>query len=370
MITSKKTVVWLILLLLIFMLLSYFLVSKQPEEYPSYVSNSPSPTGTKALYTYLEEKADSLDRWSHPPNLLAKQNEGQLLVMVEPFFVPERDEMDAYTSFMEAGNTVLLLTYNPDGMFGMKTDPIMKEADGGSVIRDSNGNEYDATLNSSVRIREEPDDAVLLKDSEGIIALRKSIGEGSLIVANAPNWLTNEFILDEDHLQLFFNLVQGDWNTILFDEYIHGTGHAPTITTLYPKWLLVIGLQALLLTTFWLWYQGKRFGPIITPRESVVRFGNERIRALAAWYKRGSNYRDSFAIQADYVKVLLQEKWAIPYRKDWTEVTDLLKQKSVHVSEKDINSITKLLGSESITKQEYVHCSKKLDQLRREVEEG
>src|SRR5699024_8055442 len=82
-----------------------------------------------------------------------------------------------------------------------------------------------------------------------------------------------------------------------------------------------------LLTLFWLWYQGKRFGPLRQPREATVRFSNEKTSALAAWYQRGRRYQDSIVIQADYLKLLLQEKWGIPYQQGWQECNDMMIQK-------------------------------------------
>ncbi|MUK88698.1 DUF4350 domain-containing protein [Ornithinibacillus sp. L9] len=359
-----------------FVAVNYFLVSKQPQEYPSYVSESPSPTGVKAFYTYLQGETDAVERWSHEPHLLKKAENQQLLFMIEPFFVPEQKEMDGYISFMEAGNTIVLLDNNPDGMFGLKTEYVL-EQDGPVEVRDGKEERYKASITSPVRMRASQNDEVLLSDQIGVVALKRSFGEGQLIVANAPNWITNEIILDEDHLQLITSLILEEnqsWDTILFDEYIHVTGHGPKITSLYPKWIVVFALQSGLIAVSWLWNRGKRFGQVIRPREEVVRFSNERIKALASWYQRGRRYQDSLRIQADYVKLLLQERWGIPYRKEWIDCTDQLKVRRKQMTEDEILSfvkeITKLLNKESINKQEYVLWSKRMDQLQKEVEEG
>src|SRR5690606_22417663 len=97
------------------------------------------------------------------------------------------------------------------------------------------------------------------------------------------------------------------------DEYSHQSSQLANVTEIYPKWLLVLGLQLIILTLLWLLYRGKRFGPIRTPRESYVRFSDEHITSLAAWYEKGKLYNDSLKTQADYVKMLLREKWGIPY---------------------------------------------------------
>ena len=78
----------------------------QPKDYPAYVSDSPSPTGVKAFYTYLNKEMGSVNRWTHPPNLLPASDENQLLVMVEPSIIPDTEEMEAYIHFMKTGNTI------------------------------------------------------------------------------------------------------------------------------------------------------------------------------------------------------------------------------------------------------------------------
>lgn len=373
--TGKKTWIWLGVILLLFIIISYFFVSKQPQEYPGFVSESPAPTGTKAFYTYLENENRTIDRWEHAPDLLSGEAKNQILFMIEPFFVPERGEMEEYIDYMEAGNTVFLLKNNPDGMFDISTNAVMANAEEAITVTTGLGEEYKASLTSSIRIQEKEKDEVLLRDDAGVIALKRPFGEGSLIVANSPHWLTNDYITDKNHVELISALLQteGQYSSLLIDEYIHGSGNKPSTASLYPKWLLVLALQLVLLTVLWLWYQGKRFGPVRVPREATVRFSNEQTTALAAWYQRGRRYQDSLKLQADYLKLLLQEKWGVPYRRSWQECSELITKRANHLSETEAYTFTQglqnLLNKESVNKQEYLAWSQKIDQLRREVEE-
>lgn len=372
--TNKKSWLWLGGALLIFIVLSYLLSSNQPKDYPGYVSESPAPSGTKAFYTYMENNSDSIKRWENDPDFLPDKKENQLLLMIEPFFVPDSMQMNEYLSYMEAGNTILLFKNNPDGMFHLKADPVLPGEEAITVSNNLN-EEYKAFVPSGTRLLEEDDDDVLLEDDMGVIALKRSFGDGELIVVNSPDWLVNEYITDNNHIDLVFSLMESDntYSQILVDEFIHGSGEAPTVVNLYPKWLLVLTLQLLFLTILWLWHQGKRFGPLRQPREATVRFSNERTSALAAWYQRGRLYQDSLEIQADYLKLLMQEKWGIPYQRRWQECGDLIIVKDICISKEDVHSFTKelpnLLNKQSINKQEYLAWSKKIDRLKREVEE-
>lgn len=331
------------------------------------MSNSPSPTGVKAIYTYIDD-VSTVKRWSHDPKYLTDKNAKQLLIMVEPYFIPEKDEMEAYLAFMEAGNTILLFKSNPKGMFGLDTAYVQQDTDSDKKyirLTDQESNTFRAELFSPVRLVAESNDDILLKDKNGPLAIKRPVGKGSLIVSNSPEWMVNQALLNYDHIPLILSLLnegQQGSKTIMFDEYSHGGENGSTFMTLYPKWFLVLVLQGILLTILLLWNQGKRFGPILIPREDTVRFSDEGIRALAAWYIRGRRYHDSLLIQADYTKQILQERWGISSSKSWGIPEKELKP--------FLKSLENILAKEKISKKEYIFWSKNLDRLRKEVEEG
>ncbi|MRH43195.1 DUF4350 domain-containing protein [Aquibacillus halophilus] len=362
---------WFLLagVLLLFILTSFLVTSPKPEDYPDYVSDSPSPTGLKGVFTYLENAS----RWSHSPRHLSNQDDGPLLIMVQPFYIPEAGEMEDYMSFIQAGNTILLVQANPSGMFDLKTSYIEEETTG--KVYDQSKMEHSAEIGSTVRLQTNEQDKILLYDEAGTIAFKRFYGKGQLIVSNTPEWFTNEALLEEEHLQLVLSLINEGSPTgdnILFDEYSHGADNASSIQTLYPKWLLALAVQLILLTAIWLWYLGKRFGPILIAREETVRYSDERIKALAAWYQRSRSYQDSIIIQANYLKLLLQERWGIPYHKEWADIAVQLERKLLNVSKIDINTflteLSKVLRKEKISKQEFLVWSKKIDSIRKEVD--
>ncbi|WP_100011751.1 DUF4350 domain-containing protein [Lentibacillus sediminis] len=367
--TGRRALPGLIAVLLLFIGISYIAAPEKLEEYPAFVSESPAPAGVKAFYTYLDRELAAVERWTQTPELLPEDDGGRTLVMVGPSFVPDSRGMMSYVSFMEAGNTILLLKTNPADMFGIETMSVQQPS---SSVTDQNGNTYQADVQSMFRIDSQNEENVLLSDQAGVIAVEKDYGSGRLITAVTPEWLTNENILKNDHLELAFSLLPADQNALYFDEYVHGSGNAPALTTVYPQWMLVLALQAILLAIIWLWYHGKRFGPVVEPREASVRFSDERIQALAAWYLRGRRYRDALAIQVDYVKLLLQERWGIPYYKEWPEIADQLKRKTTLEGDMGqfLYDLSHVLNQENISKKTWKTWSKKIDKLREEVEEG
>lgn len=352
---------------------SYFVSTDQPDDYPSYLSESPAPTGTKAIYTYLENNRDQVKRWKNQPQLLPTRDENQLLLMIQPFFTLEDLQVDKYMSYMAAGNTIMLFSDDPKSWFDVSAKTTTSHTEKSNKVWDMNNTEWEALIDSRVRLKKETRDEVLLEDEQGVVAMKRPVGDGELIVVNSPDWLTNESITQNNHIELYLNLFDTDhtYSTILFDEYIHGLDKGSSPATLFPKWLVVFTLQLALLTLLWLWYQGKRFGPVSVPREETVRLGHEKTSALAAWYLRSKRYQDSLAIRADDLKIQLQEKWAIPYQKSWKESGELMLQKDHRYSEKGIRSfvegLTYVLNKGSLNKEEYLAWSKKIDKLKREV---
>ncbi|MEH7237496.1 DUF4350 domain-containing protein [Bacillus sp. JJ1562] len=373
---NRKVWITLIGLIALLLFVTYFIESYNPKEYPHYVSDSPSPTGVKAIYTYLNDE-HKVKRWSHSPNLLTKQEANQVLIMVEPYFTPEQEEVKGYLDFMEAGNKIILFKENPRGMFDIKTlpadiDPFLDEA---ITIQDKAGKEFNVFLQATNRIIPNEKENVLLEDEAGVIAISRKIGDGELITTISPEWMMNGNLSNYDHVTLVLSLIEDkEASVYYFDEYVHGTKNASTVTTLYPGWFLVLLLQGGLIVLLWLWYKGKRFGPVIVPREETVRFSDEGIRALSAWYLRGRHYHESLNIQADYVKQLLQEKWGIPFHRDWTDLTSKLVQRWSGKKENEIkrylSDLTKVLKTEKLSKHDYLLWSKRIDELRKEVVKG
>ncbi|MFJ7726341.1 DUF4350 domain-containing protein [Neobacillus sp. NPDC097160] len=368
--SKGRTWIWLIVLLILFLTISYFSFSSKPRVYPNFVSDSPSPSGVKAFYTYLKKEKEVM-RWKHSPEMLPKGKKNQLLVMVEPSFYPEKDAMKDYVNFMKSGNTILLLQTNPKGMFDVNTEFIEQKSS--PNVYDQSHAMYRAEISSPIRLQTMKEDEELLSSLNETVALKRSYGEGHLIVAITPEWLTNENLLKDDHLPLLIYLLnKSHAQSFLFDEYIHGGENTSTIWTVYPMWFLLFVIQGILGMVLWLWFQGKRFGPIFIPREESVRFSDEGIQAIAAWYLRGKRYHDSLLIQADYVKLLLQEHWQIPYSREWQDLSSYFEKRWTNMPTHEIKSflsgLVNMLEKEKISKQEYLFWSRKLEHLRKEVE--
>ncbi|MBO8171547.1 MAG: DUF4350 domain-containing protein [Bacillaceae bacterium] len=375
--TSKT---WLALVLGIILLIvpGLFLVPEQPVPYPDYVSHSPAPTGLKAFYTLLEEHAQ-VKTWKKPAVFLPFLEENQLMIMVEPHqaFAPEI--MDQWIQWMEAGNRIWLVTENPEPFFSLSrvdTDhpkgypvSILGPTDRAYVHR-----AYIGEVASDIRLRPEPNDRTLLEDKKGVLALSRAYGKGELMVLITPDWLTNQSILEYDHLTMILPFLErADTPVIWFNEYIHGYESGPAMLEAYPPWFLLLMAQVALILVMWLWMKGKRFGPVETPRAWSVRFGDERLRALAAWYERGRFYKEALAAQAEHLRQLIQKKWGVPEHLEtprWVEaVTRRFPPDRKSQWKRDIETLAITMQAEKISHRDFLKWSGRLDEMRKEVEQ-
>ncbi|WP_018932100.1 DUF4350 domain-containing protein [Gracilibacillus lacisalsi] len=367
---KKRSWIFGILFFLLLIVVSVFSTSNTPEEYPPYLVESPSPTGLKALYTYLEQNGHDVTQEEALPTMTKET----LRVLVNPPVFTDQQTENHYLDYVRQGNTIVLAKENPDGLFNLKTEYALTGSESETTEADYQGEKLEVLQNSFVRLAANEDDNVLLEDDAGALAIERHIGEGSLIVLLEPTWLTNDQITKHDHTSAVFNLIPfKESGPVIFDEYsLTKTGGLVSHFELYPGWAYVLLIQGIIMAIFILWNQGKRFGPIYPVREETVRLSNERLRAIAIWQAKGKNYYASLEYQLDYLKEVIRERYGIPYQQNWTERLAGIAGKTDAISTKELDYIAQgietILARKSLNKQEYLSWSAKIDKIREEVE--
>ncbi len=367
---------WLILCLAfcLFIVLGAILKSQTPTKYPDYISASPSPSGVKAFYTLLARNFTQVGSWQKPSRALPALASSQLLIMLEPSSPLSPNDVKQLTQWMEAGNRVWLLMHNPQGLFNLHTSQSGHSTKAGSLHGSEQWQgEYQAALGTDMRLVPESTDHILLSDASGAIALSRGYGKGELMVSLAPEWMTNGAILQQDNLQLLLPFItRANPKVIWFNDFIHGYQDLPAVLGVYPEWFLVLLSQLALAFLLWLWYKGKRFGAIQTPRESIVRFGDERILAIAAWYEKGRFYRESLETQLEFLRQAVQAKWGIPANLQGQEFIEAAAQRLPLNQRRQWQQNWQELKdslSGKISQPAYVRYSRLLDEMQKEVEQ-
>lgn len=372
---KNKTWLLAILFFIILIVLSFFSADNTPKEYEPYLVESPSPTGTKALYTYLEQSGQPIEQTDKLPSA---ENSRETRLLLNPPVFSDREVNNHYTQYVENGNHLIIGKKNPDGLFDIQTEYVpetmLGEEETTEIITASES--YQVFLETPFRLVEKEGDNVLLEDEYGVIGLERAVGTGSYTVFLEPDWLTNEHITEYDHLPVLFGFLPFEAaDPIIFDEFsVAMTGGVASAFELYPGWAYVILIEGLLITILLLWHQGKRFGRVQPVREENIRYSDERIKAIANWHLKGKNYKESLHNQLLYLQDTLRERYGIPYHLSWSDRLAKARKRLTSLSEEDWKAFQEdletILNKQSVNKQEYLHWSKLIDKIRKEVESG
>jgi len=368
---EKKIILLFLGLFSILIIGSYYLAEPQLEQYPPYRVQSPAPDGTKAFYQSLVELDYPVEIFSEHSNQLEADRK-TLLFLFNPPVMIDRSVAQGYQDFVDAGGTIFYLTTGPAELFDRNLIPLSSiEEEGEVFIGDQS---YQVKLDTRFRIQTEGDDRALVYDDYGVIVARQLYPSGEVIHFLEPAWFSNQAILEVDHLDLIREVIDLDaYDRILFDSYHYLDRTSLSVLDVMPKPILTFGLIVLIVAILVLWMQGKRFGPALDLREQTVRFGDERIRALANWQIKGRNYRTSLEVQVDYLKQTIFERTGTPVTASWIEyqtvLARLLENSRQTSIDQFIDQLAKLLESEQVNQQEFLAWTKRIDKIRREVEE-
>lgn len=375
---DAKTRSWMGLLVSVtlFIGLGSMLIPQQPKPFPDYVSDSPAPAGVKAIYTLLQDRIDQVSVWKEGPDALPLKDRRQLMIVIEPFELFNPEEEAAFVRWMEAGNTLWLINDFPYGDFDISLDEVSDTPSEEVTTIEGKAEwmgRYQGLVRSISRLSPSANDQVLLMDQKGVIALARPYGAGELLVSVTPEWMTNEYIVEAEHVELmlpFFH--RGAIEAVWFNEYVHGYAKSPALLETYPHWILLAAGQMMVVTLLWLWYKGRRFGPVEIPREQTVRFGDERIRALASWYERSGFLASSLLIQQKYVRERMQEAWGIPTSLDANVMMEALKHRLPPQQQTEWKQlwtrIEQLSQDKKVSHKQYIEWAKQLDQIRKEID--
>lgn len=314
---------------------SFFTLDRpiESEAEPRRTTYNSGPTGTRALYQFLEESGQPVSRWRQGYEALADTNHADLMVAIGPFLndsVPTRREETALRRWISDGGNLLVISRNPNFEF---TDPALhvawtkadqdwtkpadKIADPLSdrlivqptrLTKDLRGLQL-STLASRVIVYRPPvvtpspapspspavvpestDDenfeilwapVVHMGDDAGAVLVDFDYGAGRIVILSDPYVVANNGIARGANLQLVMNLLtelRGEGGRILIDETHHGyrESHNQWITYYRgtpAKWFVGQLLAVALIAAY---SYGKRFArPLPLPqvdRHSPLEF--------------------------------------------------------------------------------------------------
>ena len=369
-IKDKKAILLFLGLFTLLIVASYYLTEPALEEYPAYRVDSPAPDGTKAFYQSLNELNLPVERFTNHPRQLRTESKTGLFLFNPPMFM-EADLVNQYMAFVEDGGILLFITDQPVELFNLYIKPVDISEDEGMVAISDEA--YRGSLNSWMRLVPEPNDETLISDDYGVIALSKPYGSGQIVQIVEPSWFSNESILENDHLAIIaegFDLQKFD--QLYFETYHYITETSLSVLDVTPDPIILLSLIVLTVAVLYLWQKGKRYGPARGLREQDVRFGDERIRALANWQIKGRNYHEALTTQVDYLKLSIFERTGLPITASKADYQNVLERLLINHKQKSIRAFTDqleaVLDSDRVNKQEFLEWTKRIEQIQRGVE--
>lgn len=325
---QRKLILSLCIAILLFLTVGYLGIGPGATDYPAYLSFSPDRDGTKAFKLLLEQKGKAAKEWRQSWRFLP-QGSQQALVVIEPDQL-QPGEQEPLMAWVEQGNALFLFQSDPLDWEQFATE---ETGDADSYWRYVERVEPEAetkekavveTINRLVAVRGQK---TLLQDQTGILAAQTDVGAGQITLFLTPEWLQNENIAEYNHFELIWPYLQKEYEAIWFDEFHHGYQEQPGLLAVYPEWLLFFTVQFSIAALLWIWWKGKRFGPVYTLREWVVRRGDETILAVAGWYERRRLAKEACRHQEAYLRRLFQQKWGLPAHASTREIVSMARMR-------------------------------------------
>ncbi|QRG65607.1 DUF4350 domain-containing protein [Brevibacillus choshinensis] len=345
--------------ILLLLVCGWLLVEPHGPDAPPFVSTSAKPDGLKAWTTLLQEKGNRVKEWKQPMRALPR-GEGQALVMVEPLTLTGSEQEELF-AWVKEGNDLIVFEDEPEGWESFQFSTTEWEDDENTQEKNIKGQQLVdgqyGIARTSYRINSSSALEVLLYDDRGILAGRIQAGEGSVMLFLVPEWLTNQTILKHNHFEAIWPYFQKKWSVLWMDEYHHGMQQNPGLLAVYPGWLIAGCMQAGILLLLWIWWKGKRFGPVYTLREWTVRRGDETLLAVSSWYERRSLAKDALLHREAFLRQLLFDHWGVHRRADRAEIIRLARTKW---SSPDVEKLANLLERIEWAKAEKRYTSKQL----------
>jgi hypothetical protein len=102
---------------------------------------------------------------------------------------------------------------------------------------------------------------LLLQGSGGALAIKASVGNGTLVLLASTSSLQNRFLAQADDAAFALDLAGPVSASVIFDEYDHGLGRSGTGLAGLPSHWKAGLLLAVLAALVWMWSAARRFGP-------------------------------------------------------------------------------------------------------------
>ena len=308
-------VLTVLVLFLVFAGIAVLRYRQQQPDYPTGSSQSVEPDGARALYLWLEAAGGRVDRLEGNQSLVRARPD--VLFVIQPSFVAGSAGRLAIRDVTDRGGTVILAGHSPIAL-EYAEDVGVRISLAGSVIETATvvgtaptaipGATPQLTVPVRTRVSLQGGMPLLQAPDGRIVATRRAMGRGEVVVLSTPLPLTNEGLRDPDTARFVYRELVAPLTrvpggaSVLFDESLHADPAGAlspdaSLTTRMQRFVFSTPLgwaavYAGLLSFFYLLLSGRRLGPPLPPVRAAAasRTMYEHVQALANLYRRGGQF--------------------------------------------------------------------------------
>ncbi|GAB4212287.1 MAG: DUF4350 domain-containing protein [Synechococcales cyanobacterium] len=274
---KRRSIPWLWILVAVLIVLPS--VAWQPPSDTTGSSYRRTPDGYAAWMEWMEQQGSPVQRWRSPYERLTEQPQPMTLIQVYGQGNQEGSLTPELRRWVEQGNHVLVLGRQEDVTAAPFAQSLQTPL-GPVQIHTSRRAEVSTV---------DPAD-ILLADEFGLVAWRRSIGEGQVTWVITPFLAANAYLSQPAHFALLRHWVNADGGSVWIDEYLHGYRDPETLATAEGSvWTylastpwLIVALQAGLLLLLAIWGHNRRFGQPLPQSTPATANTEAYVSALAA----------------------------------------------------------------------------------------
>jgi hypothetical protein len=301
------------------------------------------PEGTAAIAAVLTQLGHPVESMRVGLNALVRAPEGSVLFLIAaPTLIPSaivgEGELTRLEKWVEAGNTAVIVTHYPDAFLEtLGPDFLWDELD--RLDRDAAQRTHTAyavlpgplTLGGALAVegrgglklhglRDEP----LFAVDAHAVAVRRSLGDGTVVAVADPFTITNRGLRYGGNLDFYVAVVRthlGEGGHVLFDDLHAGGGDDFGVVAyarragLTPALLIV-----LLLGAAYLWRAGSRFGAVLPPPDRRnPRASSELVGAIGNLYERAGLHSHVVALMSRRFRRKVEQRSGLAWKREALE---------------------------------------------------
>ncbi len=205
-------------------------------------------------------------------------------------------------------------------------------------------------------------------------ATQRTSGDGCVFLFSQSGIFCNGFLPQRDNWVLMLNLADladAEDGQLIFDEYHLRSRRATSLFSRNGRIILILmAIQTLLVALIFVFARGKRFGPLVVPRNRAARSQLEYVSALADLYRRAGARH--YCLARMYEALLRDLSSRLPgsrrpHDADLALAISNRSNLSLEQADRLLGDIHSTLAQKKIKRHQLMHLARRIAELRKEI---